>query len=59
MRREASVENLTVEQKSIRDKLLGFIKRRPTADLLVKKGIYQVTGLVEAVFVLGCLNVLG
>lgn len=42
MKREASVENLSIEQKSIRDKLLGFIKRRPTADLLVKKGIYQV-----------------
>ena len=43
LQRGSSTEKLSVEQWSIRNKLLGFIKRRPHVDTLVKKGVYQVS----------------
>ncbi|KAF2354621.1 Rho GTPase-activating protein domain [Trinorchestia longiramus] len=36
-----TTESLNNDQRTIRNKLLGFIKRRPTADALAKKGIIR------------------
>ncbi|XP_076036725.1 uncharacterized protein LOC143022420 isoform X4 [Oratosquilla oratoria] len=45
LKKAASVENLNPDNKGIREKLRFLIKRRPTQEILVKKGIYK-----EAVF---------